>query len=186
MMRLRMILAGACFAFGVSIVPAFADSGGASHLLAAGMFPEARLPEKVPTILKRCLITGQAQRLAKELRDVYASTRRLTISACGPDVLVVRASAEDHLHLFEEFRPPAGPPAWAEVIHLGTLDAVHAVGRLKAMFRPAGPYLVADAACNCIAVRGTKAQIAAVKRALRALGDRPAQARPSASPAPPA
>jgi type II secretory pathway component GspD/PulD (secretin) len=155
-MTSRFLLTCALLGLGAGLAPA--QTGG----------PPAPA-QKAPVLKTYSVPAGNAEALAKTLREIFANSN-VRIVAAGRNQLLVWANPD------AQFQVAAGvqeilPPVSIEVIPLSTLKAVRAFETLQAMFGGKGPFLEADPERNALIVRGTKDEIADIKAALRALGE---------------
>lgn len=119
-----------------------------------------------PPVLKTYAVPGgQADALVSILRKIFR-TGEVEIAAVGKDGLLVWADPEDQAAIARHIASAAPPPATIEVIPLtATTEATRIADIVRSLF---GKALVveADANANALIVRGTKEQIAEVKRVL--------------------
>jgi len=123
--------------------------------------------------------TGNADILAKALKDIHKSSENLKIDNIGNTAIYVWASPNDQFlvakTLAELMKNGGGS---AKMIPLTYLEANKIVPTLEKMFPgpdKGGPYLEADNSRNAILVKGTAQHLTDIQQILNEFGEDPAQ-----------
>jgi type II secretory pathway component GspD/PulD (secretin) len=139
---------------------------------------KAGQPEVVtgpPTVETYRVPEGNADNVAKALKELYQG-RNVTISPVGNDAIIISALPDDQ-EAIRKYIQGSKDKTELQIIPLYTLEAKTVYKNLQTLFDTASgpaPMLEYDGPSNKIMVRGTPGQVAAVKAALKELGEKPA------------
>jgi type II secretion system protein D len=125
-----------------------------------------------PRIEKYAVPSGDAEAVAKALREAYPPSTSLRISASGTNAILVWATPEDQFRIAGEIEKATTKNSKGELIFLSpNLDAAAMAESLGKMYgdpKTGAPYFEADADRNAIFVRGSKEQVDEVKDMIKA------------------
>jgi type II secretion system protein D len=120
-----------------------------------------------PRIVKYAIPSGDAEAIAKALKEAYPPSASLRISASGTNAILVYATPDDQFRIADEIETISKKNSKPELIFLaGNLDAVKLADSIsKMMGDPKGgaPFIEADADRNAIFVRGSNEQVKEVR-----------------------
>jgi tetratricopeptide (TPR) repeat protein len=150
------------------------STGLGSGISAATYAGRRKIVQGKPYLASYAVPSGQAERLAKTLTSVYKDSLSTTITAAGPNKIIVWAMPDDHIDIGKHVEPDLDD-AKAELIRLNVLDADKLATTLQSCFpgdaKVGGPFIEADTLNNAIRIRGTKEQVAEVKATIEAFGE---------------
>jgi hypothetical protein len=117
---------------------------------------------------------GNAQELAKTLKELHKSSFGIKIEPIGNTQIMVLAPPNEQITILSQINGIRPPPSKTESLPLYVLDATKAVDTLQKLFADSkGSALVLepDPSRNAVIVKGSPDQVAEVKQVLAAIGE---------------